>query len=306
LLIQHVNKYEPIYEYSEAAQVMPDGISFYSPQDAELISSVNTVITVTGFQFCTELNGAQFDSLIQIKPLRGSVAEINPDISTFINIIDTRAFEIYRQLLRKNTKGDQMDVKRVSCYSAAEGNSAFANMTQSRLLTQIEPINYFKSVLPAILPQKSPLSGPRRKFKIAYLLMIHEINGFPHAANLLEMLDDGDAIILIHVDARPKSQPLFVKLQSWIHKREKTIKRQSNIYFAEHRFFNIWGHISLVFTQLSGFWELLDMADWDFMVNLSNYDYPIKSNAVIHKTLIDGGYKDKNWIEFWEDTGISV
>jgi hypothetical protein len=258
----------------------------------------------TGFQFCQTLNNASFDSLVQIRPLRGSVAEINPDISTFINIIDSRAFGIYRAMLRKNENADPIDVRRVACYTAAEGNSAFANLTEVRLLSKIDPVNYFKSVLPAIIAEPTNSPYIRKRFKLAYLLMIHELNGHLHAENLLSILDDGDAIILIHVDARAKSQQLYNIMQLWINNREKDIGRVPNIYLSKTRFGNIWGHISLVFTQLSGFWELLDMADWDFLINLSNYDYPIKSNAIIHKILSQPLYQNHSWIYYWEETGI--
>lgn len=275
--------------------------NYYLPDAQRLLAATHARLFVaSGFVFCAILNGASFDALVQLKALKGSVAERNPDIAAFINIIDQRAYEIYRALLRRNHKADMDEVKRIACYTAAEGNSAFANMTQSRLLQSLHPLNYFKHVLPAIMPHPSPA---RKRFKMAYLLMIHELHGFPHAVYLLDLLDDGDAIILIHIDARPKSSPLIPKLTSWLSNRKQSLGRDPNIHFAQHRYFNIWGHISLVFTQLSGFWELLDMADWDYLVNLSNYDFPIKSNSVIHSFLSQPQYKDKNWIEYWEDTG---
>lgn len=297
------NLLEIPFEFSDESPQFAVGDLFYKIEDQSLlkIASKSRYVFVDGFQFCDMLNNATFDSLVQIKPLKGSIAEKNPDISTFINAIDMRAYDIYRAMLRKNQKGDKMDVKRMSCFAAAEGHGAFTNLTETRLLHKINPVNYFKSVLPAIVPKPSPLNIPRQKFKMAYLLMIHELNGYVHAVNLLETLDDGDAIVLIHVDARPKSKQLYNNIEMWVSKREKELGRVPNIHFAKHRFSNIWGHISLVFTQLSGFWELLDMADWDYMINLSNYDYPIKSNAIIHRFL--SKYKDKNWIQYWEDTG---
>jgi hypothetical protein len=42
--------------------------------------------------------------------------------------------------------------------------------------------------------------------------MALEVNGFPHLVKVLEVLDDGDGIILIHVDARPKSVALKQQL----------------------------------------------------------------------------------------------
>jgi hypothetical protein len=168
-------------------------------------------------------------------------------------------------------------------------------------------VPYFKSVLPAIIPRSSPIKGDRQHFKIAYLLMLHDIHGYEQAVALLELLDDGEAIIMIHIDKGSDSQPLLAKLHKYLFIREQQlVDRFPNVYFAEHTFHNLWGHSSLVFTQLSGFWELMDMADWDFIINLSTYDYPLKSNNVIHEILSRDEYKDRNWIEYSEETGIFI
>lgn len=90
--------------------------------------------------------------------------------------------------------------------------------------------------------------------------MIHEESAFSHAGVLLNLLDDGDAIILVHVDV--KSQNLFALVSSLIQERKTTKGSNCNIHLASKRFVNVWGHISLVYTQLNGFWELLDMAEW--------------------------------------------
>lgn len=189
----------------------------------------------------------------------------------------------------------------MSCYLAAEGQSTVANLTQSSLLHHVDPINYFKDIIPSIVPERSYLPGPRRKFKIAYLLMVHDIKGFEQITLLLDILDDGDAITLIHVDAREKCEKLYKKLDKWVSDRSDK-NPESAIFMARNRFHNIWGHISLVFTQLAGFWELLDLADWDYIINLSNYDWPIKRNAQIHKLLSQEKYKNKNFIEYWSET----
>jgi hypothetical protein len=174
-------------------------------------------------------------------------------------------------------------------------------MTHHRLMTKVDPISYFTEVLPAIIPSRSSLPGTRRKFKLAYLVMVHDKGGFKQLCKLLELLDDGNAIIMVHVDARKQSQALYDMLYKWINKR--SADGTSSIFLAKHRFSNIWGHISLVFTQLSGFWELLDLADWDYVINLSNYDYPIKRNNQIHTFLSNEKYKGMNFLEYWEETG---
>jgi hypothetical protein len=50
---------------------------------------------------------------------------------------------------------------------------------------------------------------------------------------------------------------------------------------------------------LQGFFELLDLADWDFVINLSAYDWPVRSTQDIYDSLIKHG--DSSWIEYWRD-----
>ncbi|KAH9246348.1 hypothetical protein BASA81_016110 [Batrachochytrium salamandrivorans] len=52
--------------------------------------------------------------------------------------------------------------------------------------------------------------------------------------------------------------------------------------------------------MLSGFWELLDMAQWDYIVNLSNYDWPLRNNVDMHAAL--ERHPGFSWIDYWNDT----
>ncbi|KAJ3254208.1 hypothetical protein HK103_007453 [Boothiomyces macroporosus] len=280
---------------------MEEKASYFEEQDLFEFAEQNRYFRVSGFKFCKMLDKSEFDALVPIKDLEGSVAEKNPDLNLFINMIDSKAYDIFQALLRAFHMASVKEVKRVSCYLAAEGQSTVANLTQSSLLHHVDPINYFKDIIPSIAPERSYLPGPRRKFKIAYLLMVHDIKGFEQITLLLDILDDGDAITLIHVDAREKCEKLYKKLDKWVSDRSDK-NPESAIFMARNRFHNIWGHISLVFTQLAGFWELLDLADWDYIINLSNYDWPIKRNAQIHKLLSQEKYKNKNFIEYWSET----
>ena len=247
------------------------------------------------------IDGSSFDAITPLSSFGGkTLAEENPDLADFINLIDDKAYSIFKELMRKFHLAHQVEAKRVSCYVAAEGTSVIAGLSHDRLLKQINPENYFKDIIPAIAPPKDNIQ--KKHYKIAYLIMVHEKKGFRQLCSTLELLDDGDGIVLIHVDAKPQSNEMFNLLESWIKKRSFAFP-DSSIFIAKQRFSSIWGHISLVFTQLSGFWELLDMADWDYILNISNYDYPLKSNAEIHEILSRPETRGKNFIEYWTATG---
>jgi hypothetical protein len=62
-----------------------------------------------------------------------------------------------------------------------------------------------------------------------------------------------------------------------------------------------WGSISIVFAQMKGFFELLEWAEWDYVINLSAYDYPMMSAEAMYAILSkDPG---KAYIEHWRSDG---
>jgi hypothetical protein len=123
--------------------------------------------------------------------------------------------------------------------------------------------------------------------------MVQEIQGFQQLTMLIENLDNGEAIFLIHVEK--KNENLYAKIESYL----ETIPTD-NVYLAKHRYNHILGHISLVFSYLSGFFELRDLADWDYVINLSNYDWPLRRNADIHRVLTL--HPGSCYIDYWPDT----
>lgn len=249
------------------------------------------------FKYCSILNNSTFDGSVYIYSLGGSIAQRNPDSSWFYNLIDYRAAQVEKAIISQHSHSNKQDVKRFACYSTAIGDSHFVNISRQPLLISIDPITYFEPILPAI---NLKIDGKRKKFKLAFLIMVHELKGFGNLIRLLDVLDDGDAIILVHVDGKSSSEKLYLKIEDWISNRK--ILQNSNVHLAKFRLHNIWGHSSLVFTQLSGFWELKELADWDFVINLSNYDWPLKRNKQVYDALELG----KNYIEFWSENGISL
>jgi Core-2/I-Branching enzyme len=125
--------------------------------------------------------------------------------------------------------------------------------------------------------------------------MIQETNGFGQLKEIVNLLDDSTGIILIHVDTK---DPLLYKYASeFVEKR----KASGSVFLAKNRYRTIPGHVSILYTQLSGYFELLDLADWDYVINLSNFDWPLRHTAAIHKTLDE--FPGYSYIDFYVDTG---
>jgi hypothetical protein len=257
-------------------------------------SATPSTFVAIKFQYCSILNNSTFDGSAYIYALGGSIAQINPDSSWFYNFIDYRAAQVQKAIASQHSHSNKEDAKRFACYSTAIGNSHFVNISRQPLLISIDPVTYFEPILPAI---NLKFETGLRKFKLAFLIMVHEMKGFSNLVELLDILDDGDAIILIHVDGKSGSAKLYSKIEEWI--KNKKALQESNVHLAKFRMHNLWGHSSLVLTQLSGFWELKELADWDFVINLSNYDWPLKRNKQAYDALELG----KNYIEYWAENG---
>ncbi|KAJ3212041.1 hypothetical protein HDU67_004101 [Dinochytrium kinnereticum] len=286
-----------------------------------------------GFEFCRSLNNASFDSLAYIHDWGCTIAERNPTMAEFVHLLDGWADLMTDRILTKypwlhtgvggfaivaldtiESLGASVDLERLICYAISEGANSFVNITDSRLTKHVDPINYLSPIIPAVKPRKSRIPGPRRKYQIAYLLMVHgEPKMLENVIELIDQLDDGSAIILIHVDQKWKA--LYNQITLYLEQREATINAKlrpdsppepCNVFMAKNRFDGLWGHSSLVRMQLSGFWELLDLADWDYVINLSGEDFPLRRSREIYRVLQMEKHQGFNWIEHWDDNAESA
>ncbi|KAJ3257258.1 Xylosyltransferase 1 [Boothiomyces macroporosus] len=114
---------------------------------------------------------------------------------------------------------------------------------------------------------------------------------------LIETLDDGQAIILVHID-KDKTVD-YNEMESFL--KDRAHNKIGNVFLAQNRYNYLQGHISSVFIHLSGYFELCDLADWDYVINLSSVDWPLRRNGEIHRVLdLHPGY---SYIDYWVDTG---
>ena len=128
---------------------------------------------------------------------------------------------------------------------------------------------------------RQPVSKPH---KLAYFILAHK--SFDNVVNLLNGLLDPYVTILIHVDA--KNPQLKNRLIQYLEDKvaRNPASHYSRVRIMRRSFIGLWGHSSLVFAQLAGFFELLDMgADWEYVINLSGNDYPLRTNDAIYHDL---------------------
>lgn len=135
--------------------------------------------------------------------------------------------------------------------------------------------------------QKESESSTTSPARIVYLLTVSG-RSVRQVRRLIKMIYHQNNYLFIHVDAR--QDYMFRELS-------KLEKDYENIQMAHRRFATIWGGASLLQMHLSCIKELLHHTDWqwDYVLNLSESDYPLKSPEKLVEFLTSK--KGKNFVK---------
>ncbi|KAJ3415761.1 hypothetical protein HDV05_004225 [Chytridiales sp. JEL 0842] len=387
--------------------------------------SSEPTFTATGFRNCTQLDNSQYDSTGYIIPFKGSYDENAFETNQFVELVDKTAEGIMNHYNQSGIDlGSLERLHRYSCYWAATGLHNRFKLSDTRLLKRTDPMNYFKSHpsfisaygTPNNIPQPPPPAldseedtketitaltpaeekvleahnalPAKPKYGLAYLILMHGLTNLPAVKDLIEELDDGSALIMLHVDPNGDGNTTYAEMKRWVEKRglqrllpgprtaeewmeefpgdsqaildsfkvdgtgsgeivsdskkkglqpenkqlarreqsppvisgkgpekqqqeqkqqpmpkvetsktSKPIKRR-NVFLSKERFEGRWGDISLVWMQLGGFFELAQIADWDFVINMSANDYPLRSSREMHRWLSKAGNNGTGYMNY--------
>lgn len=116
---------------------------------------------------------------------------------------------------------------------------------------------------------------PMKSISIAYLILVHRLpNQFK---KLFTAIYESTNFYLIHIDKKA-SQEIGDEVKNFL-------KPYSNVHILDSENV-VWGGYSMVQAELNGMKYLLDMnAKWDYFINLSGQDYPLKSQKIIKQFL---------------------
>lgn len=128
-----------------------------------------------------------------------------------------------------------------------------------------------KPLVPSKLGAVELAEGQEGKpLKIVYLLTVSG-RATRQVYRLIRRLYSPNHYILVHVDSRAE----------YMHREvSKLTQLLPNLRMVKQRFSTIWGGASLLSMLLAALQELLDMADWrdwHFVLNLSESDFPVKT-----------------------------
>lgn len=127
---------------------------------------------------------------------------------------------------------------------------------------------------------------------IAYFILVHR---FPEQfKRLFKALYNNENFYLIHLDKKT-SLDVFENIKEFL-------SAFSNTYILESENV-VWGGYSMVQAELNGINYLLRLnRNWDFFINLSGQDYPLKSQQIIREYLTQN--KGSNFIKIADQLAV--
>jgi len=264
-------------------------------------------VTLTGFKTCEILEGATFFTDLELE-LPGVIAPLDANNADILvkYIEDT----VEQMLLHPELRHDNIQrmtkvtsdlnidfLKRGVCWNVAQGNlqwwkpyvrfgSNLKDKFSGRVLRTINseaafPFLNFDGNLG--IPNSLHITS-KPSYKLAYVLMVHADS--ENIAALIDALADPTVFIYIHVD-------VFAP-DSFHQKINKLVKGRPDIAVMPRPLAVTWSHVSLVWVEVRAFFDLLDLIRFDYVINLSGMDYPLKSAKTIYEHL--NKKPGSNWI----------
>ncbi|XP_024920361.1 xylosyltransferase 1-like isoform X2 [Cynoglossus semilaevis] len=190
--------------------------------------------------------------------------------------------------------------------SGKEAISALSRATSRECRQQIVEVyckHKEKALMPETVPRYCPLEGkanvnvgwdedpseaaPLVPVRIAFVLVVHG-RASRQFQRLFKAIYHTSHFYYIHVDQR----------SNYLHREIQSLAdRFPNVRVTPWRMSTIWGGASLLTMYLRSMEDLLSMSDWswDFFINLSAADYPIRTNQQLVSFL--SKYRHMNFIK---------
>eukprot|EP00300_Choanocystis_sp_HF-7_P011974 c17694_g1_i1.p1 GENE.c17694_g1_i1~~c17694_g1_i1.p1 ORF type:complete len:620 (-),score=115.05 c17694_g1_i1:129-1988(-) len=149
-------------------------------------------------------------------------------------------------------------------------------------MTEFPDLETHQERCPHLPLSKSP--NTRDLVQIAYVVLVHNSTALENLPRLLEAILDPTSVYVVHADKKGGNdlvQTVREMIPSKMEGRARVIAAES-VY---------WGSASILRAYVACLRELLDMAasspglSWDYVINLSAEDYPIRSQIEIRRFL---------------------
>ncbi|XP_033102591.1 xylosyltransferase 1-like [Anneissia japonica] len=207
---------------------------------------------------------------------------------TAVNNINTKHKESYRN---NNVFTNETRTNKYLPKCAIQNKDAISALSRATtddckqriadVVCQVQDNKLYPKTLPRYCPLKGKAStqieqddlfttDTESPVRIVYVLVVHG-RALRQVSRLIKVLNDSRHYFYIHVDVR----------SDYLHRElSKIAKNLDNVRLTPWRMATIWGGASLLQVLLKCMDDLLNMPEWkwDFFINLSESDFPIKSN----------------------------
>jgi hypothetical protein len=267
-------------------------------------------VVLDGFDFCDMLDNATFFSDLELS-ISGMTSKLTlENAAHLVAYIDWSSqqmlahpdFQSNFQRETKFTEDWSTDtLKRGVCWNVAQGNlqwwKPYVNFDQDlqgkhggRVIRTIdsEAALHFLNYEGKQTPQDIANTQSRRHYRIAYVVMVHW--NTDNVAVLLDAISDPTVFVYLHVDL---SAP-----ESYHREIHDIIEGRPDVAIMPTSFAVTWSHVSIVWVEMRAFFDLLDLISFDYVINLSGSDYPLKSADTIFRHLEKK--PGSNWM-WWMD-----
>eukprot|EP00158_Paraphelidium_tribonemae_P006195 Partr_v1_DN27721_c2_g2_i2_m66858 len=267
-----------------------------------LPQSPEDLIVIEGFQFCHMYDGSHFRKDAQFFPIVSlderdheqavptTIGELGKD--DFIAFIDVVAEKVLEDIRRERAEdiafADPESLRRFACYFAVDGKNSYLHFAKMKLLQWVDGKTYFPKIAWPATPKYRYIDdvaavAPVRRvklphYKLAFTILCHEnAQAVKYLIDtLFEKSNAGDVVVIVHVDAKAKD---FAK------EVDRLILREGwgHVHRTKDSHVGAWGGAGLVYGQLSAYFELLDICKFDYVINISAYDFPLMDTDVMYK-----------------------
>eukprot|EP01117_Protostelium_nocturnum_P013678 TRINITY_DN5126_c0_g1_i1.p1 TRINITY_DN5126_c0_g1~~TRINITY_DN5126_c0_g1_i1.p1 ORF type:complete len:589 (+),score=147.95 TRINITY_DN5126_c0_g1_i1:221-1987(+) len=272
----------------------------------------------SGFHICKVLNNASFftdvnvripSGKVQLKLNLGDVLPTNNPstyelekmeqsrISEFVNFIEEYARNAQNSLppwipRQLNIVDHYHDVLIEGlCLSIAQGTRFNPSIAEQRVLRTLDPSKAFPFLnfngqLNHIWKKELASKAMKSKYSIVYFIETH--SGYDSMVKTINALNSTDTFFYVHVDRT-----------NWYlhHQLRHEYLYTPNIYFA-HSFKTKATHSSNLWSHIRALNDLSTMIDYDWIINLSDGDYPLHSPEDVKSHL--QSQPTHSWIKFDE------
>lgn len=155
----------------------------------------------------------------------------------------------------------------------------FVHYAHRRIICTVRMIkNSVNMQIPSTIPQTLPQTSEEHsstQVRIAYFIMVHQR---PEAfKTLIEKIYTRDQFYLIHIDRKASSE-ITEAIQNYV-------VQYPNVYILESTNI-VSGGFSMIQAELNAMEFLLNASkDWDYLINLSGEDLPLRSQDIIRQFL---------------------